>query len=484
MNARISSTSGSRNPILAGFPRLFVFSLLMAAFGFHSAQAQVTAYVTDGSNNNVSVIDVASNTVIATIPVGTFSVPSIGNFPVGVVVAPDGELAYVTNFFDGTISIIDTSTNTVKSTINLGAFSGPSLLAITPDGKRLYVPETNNRVAVVSTVTNAVVASITVPEPAAVAITPDGKRAYVQSRLDSPIGPGVHVIDTATNTVVGPAIPVSSINSFGIADAPNGLSIYVTGEGQPNVSAISAVSNAITATISDPGEPLGIAFSPDGGRAYVANFLTNAVNVIDTSTNTVSGSITVGNAPETLAVTPDGAFVYVLNAGDGTVSAVDTSTNSVVATIVVENLPPDSEGIRLIPPEGSVAIANLSTRLAALVIDNFHISPQGFHEQGDFTLGANTGGIDLANQPLTLTVNDFSLTIPAGSFRQGGGNMHFVFNGTVNGLSINFNLKDMNGSTTQFTYVVDVHGVSIGGPNPATIGLKIGHNSGTTTALF
>jgi YVTN family beta-propeller protein len=482
MNARISSTSGTRNPILAGFLRLFVFSLLIAAFSFHSAQAQVTAYVTDGSSNNVSVIDVASNTVIATIPVGTFSVPSIGNFPVGVVVAPDGELAYVTNFFDGTISIIDTSTNTVKSTINLGAGSGPSLLAITPDGKRLYVPETNNRVAVVSTVTNAVVASIAVPEPVAVDITPDGKRAYVQSRLDSPIGPGVHVIDTATNTVVGPAIPVSSINSFGIADAPNGRSIYVTGGNSANVSAISTVSNAITATISDPGEPLGIAFSPDGRRAYVANFLTNAVNVIDTSTNTVSGSITVGNGPESLAVTPNGAFVYVLNASDSTVSAIDTSTNTVVATIAVDDLPHNGEGIHLIPPEGTIAIANLSTPLAAFSIHTFNISPPGFHEQGEFTLGAKTSGIDLAHQPVTLTVNDFSLTIPASSFRQVGGNMHFVFNGRVNGLTVNFNLKAVSGSTTQFTYVVDVHGVSIGGPNPATIGLKIGHNSGTTTA--
>lgn len=333
--------------------------------------------------------------------------------------------------------------------------------------------------AVVSTVTNAVVASITMPEPAAVVITPDGKRAYVQSRLD-----GVHVIDTATNTVVGPAIPVSSINSFGIAIAPNGRSIYVTGGNSANVSVISTVSNAITAVISDPGEPLGIAFSPDGGRAYVANFLTNAVNVIDTSTNTVSGSITVGNGPESLAVTPNGAFVYVLNASDSTVSAIDTSTNTVIATIAVEDLPLNGEGVHLIPPEGTIAIANLSAPLAAFSIHTFNISPQGFHEQGDFTLGANTGGIDLAHQPVTLTINDFSLTIPAGSFRQVGGNMHFVFNGTVNGLSVNFNLKAVNGSTTQFTDVVDVHGVTIGRPNPATVGLKIGHNSGTTTAPF
>ncbi|HEY6349977.1 MAG TPA: hypothetical protein VI636_11260, partial [Candidatus Angelobacter sp.] len=89
-----------------------------------------------------------------------------------------------------------------------------------------------------------------------------------------------------------------------------------------------------------------------------------------------------------------------------------------------------------------------------------------------------------SHQPVTLTVNNFSLTIPAGSFRQVGGNMHFVFNGTVNGLKVNFNLQAEHGSSTQFDYVVDVHGVSITGPDPATVGLKIGHNSGSTTASF
>ncbi len=198
----------------------------------------------------------------------------------------------------------------------------------------------------------------------------------------------------------------------------------------------------------------------------------------------MSGFITVGNSPESLAVTPNGAFVYVLNAGDGTVSAINTSTNTVVATIAVENLPPDSEGIHFIPPEGTIAIATLSAPLAAFSIHNFNIDPHGFHEQGEFTLGANTGGIDLAHQPVTLTVNEFSLTIPAGSFRQVGGNLHFVFNGKINSLSVNFNLKAVNGSTTQFTYAVEVHDVTIGGPDPATVGLKIGHNSGTTTAPF
>jgi hypothetical protein len=84
-----------------------------------------------------------------------------------------------------------------------------------------------------------------------------------------------------------------------------------------------------------------------------------------------------------------------------------------------------------------------------------------------------------------LTLGSFSFTIPAGSFSQVGGSMHFVFDGTINGLQVNFNLKAGHGSSNQFTYVVDVHGVDLTGqPNPATVGLKIGENTSTTAAPF
>ena len=47
-----------------------------------------------------------------------------------------------------------------------------------------------------------------------------------------------------------------------------------------------------------------------------------------------------------------------------------------------------------------------------------------------------------------------------------------------------FNLQAENGSSTQFDFVADVHGVSIGGPNPANISLTIDSNSGATIAAF
>ena len=72
------------------------------------------AYVTNIDSNNVSVIDTATNTVVATVPVG--------NNPCGVAVTPDGKHVYVTNDGSNTVSVIDTATNTVVATVPVGTW--------------------------------------------------------------------------------------------------------------------------------------------------------------------------------------------------------------------------------------------------------------------------------------------------------------------------------------------------------------------------
>lgn len=67
-------------------------------------------------NNTVSVINTATNTVIATIPVGAS--------PDQVTILPDGTFAYVTNQVDNTVSVIDIATNMVIATIP--GFNGPT----------------------------------------------------------------------------------------------------------------------------------------------------------------------------------------------------------------------------------------------------------------------------------------------------------------------------------------------------------------------
>ena len=177
---------------------LFLLLSLGAGLGAATAQPQTSAYVTNTSGT-VSVIDTATNTVVATIPVGIF--------PSGVAITPDGTRAYVANILNS-ISVIDTATNTVLVTIPSGQF--PTGLAITPDGTRAYVVnqfvtnQGDNTVSVIDIMTNTIVATIPVGLGAfEVAITPDGTRTYVPHQQDSILS----VIDTATNTVVE-TIPV------------------------------------------------------------------------------------------------------------------------------------------------------------------------------------------------------------------------------------------------------------------------------------
>jgi YVTN family beta-propeller protein len=70
-------------------------------------------YVADFGDDTVSVIDTATNTVVATVVVG-------GN-PADVAVTPDSAHAYVTNNDDDTVSVIDTATNTAVTTVVVGS---------------------------------------------------------------------------------------------------------------------------------------------------------------------------------------------------------------------------------------------------------------------------------------------------------------------------------------------------------------------------
>jgi YVTN family beta-propeller protein len=86
--------------------------------------------------------------------------------------APDGKLAYVTSNLSNSVSVIDTATNIVLASVGVG--SDPFAVSITPDGKHAYVANRgSNSVSVIATATNEVVATIPVGDgPSAVGIIP------------------------------------------------------------------------------------------------------------------------------------------------------------------------------------------------------------------------------------------------------------------------------------------------------------------------
>ena len=177
-----------------------------------------------------------------------------------VAIAPDGRSAYVTNFSSGDVSVLDLGSNQATAAITVG--SHPRGIAITPDGRRTYsTNEGSGSVSVIDTATNQVVGSpVPVGEkPYGIAITPDGARAYVANE-----GSGsVSVIDTATNQVVGSPIPVGS-EPKGVTVTPDGTRAYVAVEGEHNVVAIDTATNQVVGSPIPVGaSPQAIAIVPD-----------------------------------------------------------------------------------------------------------------------------------------------------------------------------------------------------------------------------
>ncbi|MGH9896619.1 MAG: YncE family protein, partial [bacterium] len=150
----------------------------------------------------------------------------VGQEPDGLAVSPDGKRVYVSNTLPDTLSVIDADEasatfHTVIATIGVGVF--PIGIALTPDGTRAYVvAREDGNVAVIDTASLAVVPMrVAVREtPGRMALSPDGTRAYVANVLSR----DVSLIDTAplspTFHTVLATIPVEGLPSSVVIGPP------------------------------------------------------------------------------------------------------------------------------------------------------------------------------------------------------------------------------------------------------------------------
>lgn len=300
-------------------------------------------YVTNSSDNTVSVIDTSTNQV-SLITHSSFNKPS------GIAITPDGSLVFVGNLTNTLVSIIDTTTNTVTETVDLGMNSRG--IAISPDGTLAYVASLiSNQVSVIS-IPSLSVSSITdistFSSPSIPIFSPDGTTAYVTNQTGGTHHTGsVSIIDVASSTVTG-IVTDESIPTFrnpnGIAITPDGSTIYVSNENATTLSVVTTSTNPASVITTVPGVgplPAVVAITPDGAACYVANQTPGTVSKISTSSNHVIGTIPVGPEPIGVAISVD-QTVYVANSnhgGSGTVSSFPTDSLVVTETYSVGNGP-------------------------------------------------------------------------------------------------------------------------------------------------
>src|SRR5215470_15620175 len=142
-------------------------------------------------------------------------------------------------------------------------------------------------------------------------------------------GDNVHIIDPATNKVVG---VINGIEvGHGAAAAPDGSRYYFSDEAESTLDVVDAKTLKVTRSIPLSGHPNNISIGKDGRRVYVGiNVAPGAVDVIDTTSLEKVKSIPVQGAVHNTYVTPDGKYVVSGSIASRTITVIDAQTEKPV----------------------------------------------------------------------------------------------------------------------------------------------------------
>lgn len=267
--------------------------------------------------------------------------------------------AYVTSNINGELLVVDAKTDTV--TASIPGFVHPFCATVSPNGRLVYVCNTDNTIKVVDTATNTIAASISLPgaigfvgqEGAGpnVAFTRHGERAYVVTSGGG-VNSTLYAIDTKSSTVVS-STSFGSTFLLAVAVSPNGDNIYLGTEASPlsqsGILVVDADGDEATTTIALGHLIDDLALSRNGDRLYASDISglvggQSGVLVVDTDKNSVVTEVPLPNRSFVtgLALTPDGQHLYaadftLTNPSNSTVTVIDTRDNSVDATIVAND---------------------------------------------------------------------------------------------------------------------------------------------------
>lgn len=327
-------------------------------FPTHGLVHNSYAYIANQGSQDISIIDLHSQSVVSTIPLEGIS---------PIFLLPVNNALYM-NASGSSIIIGFDLTTTPSQLPNLQSFStsassgsytpGQSIPVTAHFGRTLQAGSTmtvlmnTGRSVVLNNVSGSTLSgTYTIqsgdytPDLAIRSITSanvsDGTHTRTSYDLPSSVGSF-----TAENSFITrnlgdtKNINIGSYQTFDTGSNPyqiastNGF-LYTANQGAGTVSVINQATGALTQTITVGSEPYGVVLL--GSELYVVNTGSDTVSVIDTNTNTVTHTISVGVKPYYAAAV--GSYVYVTNSLSNTVSVINTATHSVAATIPVGSYP-------------------------------------------------------------------------------------------------------------------------------------------------
>ncbi len=312
--------------------------------------------------------------------------------------ADSDQLLYVANQGDALISIIDMEANVVIRTVDLQKLgfsenAQPHHIAVEPDGSHWYVSLISDNTILKFNRSNKLIDRLDFERPGLLALDPNGDKLYAGRSMAAVSPPQtIGVIDR--NNMEFEEMGVFFPRPHALAVGPKDGAVYTASLAVNQIATLYPEDESIelTTLASDRMHTLvQFSISPDGQWMAGTTELSSSIFLFDLTKGALTNpndTVLTDAAPWHPSFTPDGRWLYAGNNGANTVSVIDMDSHTLSATI---------EGYGLSQPHGSavspngryVYISNRNLETPAMQMDNSSKMKVGGY-QSRYDLGDNS----------------------------------------------------------------------------------------------
>lgn len=302
-------------------------STLLCAFSIGSIAAEIPADLTgtlivlNKNSNNASFIDLASGSIIATLPTG--------EGPHELVVSDDGLWAIGTNYGGGdSLTVFDIQNLKVERTIDLGDYPSPHGIQFLPGQDEVVVTsETNAELVVINFQNGSILGSVATSGRGShmVALAENGELAFT-SNLGSN---NVSVVNLVRGRMQA---------AFRVPGRPEAITvnkpvteIWVGSNDEGVVSVLNSATGKVEAQWSGFSWPYRILLSNDERIAVIPDMNNNDLRFIDAVNKLEIGKIELGEvSPQGIIFHPNDRLLFLSLAGKDKVLVIDRESHEIL----------------------------------------------------------------------------------------------------------------------------------------------------------
>lgn len=299
------------------------------------AAARTLLYVGNSIGDDVSVIDPATQKIVATI--------KVGKQVHGVCAPADGRKAYVTVESTHEVKVVDTKTNTVIDTIALPG--QPNECAVTSNGRYLAVPllAPANSVVIFDLSTKQLVKTLPIRKPHNCFLPEGGSNTVVWceerdlfriNRIDLTKMEYTDFVNVGGDPRPFIVMPDEKLIYTALSGLHGVATIDLPGKSQTEL-ALPAMP-LMNCKVEPSNTPThGIALTVDRKKLWITSVSGGGVYIYDLATKTVSTKMPTGPCPNWISMSSDGKYAGVSNADSDDTSILDAHTGKELARIKV-----------------------------------------------------------------------------------------------------------------------------------------------------